>query len=133
MSTTIVHNDTFGAVIDWGDDDYVEIRWYDATRDMTASQFNDWLTGFATAVESAKRAGVLVDAVQFKMDMTTMDMEYRDAHVIPRYNPAVVTRFAFLMPTGMPAIGAPPAPEGPADFPTAFFASRSEAIDWLHS
>lgn len=131
MTATIVYNDSHGAMIDWPDDDYVEIRWYDATKDITAQQFNEWLAGFAGGVETAKRSGVLVDAVQFQMDMSIMDMEYRDANIIPRYNVAGVKKFAFLMPAGMPAIGAPPAPEGPADFPTAFFGTRADALAWL--
>ena len=32
---------------------------------------------------------------------------------------------------GMPAIGAPPQKEGPADYPTAYFGTRAEALAWL--
>ena len=60
-----------------------------------------------------------------------MDANWRDANIIPRYNAAGVTKFAFLMPEGMPAIGAPPAPEGPAEFPTAYFGRRADAVEWL--
>ena len=48
------------------------------------------------------------------MPMARMDLAWRDANIIPRYNTAGVKRFAFLMPAGMPAIGTPPSPEGPA-------------------
>jgi len=51
--------------------------------------------------------------------------------IIPRYNQAGVEKFAFLMPAGMPAIGAPPAPETPGTFPTAYFGSRADATAWL--
>lgn len=132
-ATTVVYNDRFGAVIDWASEDYVEIRWYDATAEMTGAQFNEWLAGFAGAVEGARRAGVLVDAVQFRMDMARMDGPWRDEHIIPRYNRAGVKKFAFLMPEGMPAIGAPPTTEGPAVFPTAYFGTRSDALGWLGS
>ena len=47
--------------------------------------------------------------------------------IIPRYNQAGVEKFAFLMPEGMPAIDAPPAPEEPVSFPTAYFGSRADA------
>ena len=53
--------------------------------------------------------------------------------VIPRYNGAGIQKFAFHMPAGMPAIGAPPAPEGPANFPTAYFGARADALAWLDS
>ncbi|MGH2475675.1 MAG: hypothetical protein ACRDIL_10455 [Candidatus Limnocylindrales bacterium] len=131
MDATVIYNDGFGSVIDWADDDFVEIRWYDTTKHLSAERFNDWLTAFAGEVERAGRSGVLVDAVQFRMDMATMDCPFRDANIIPRYNAAGVKRFAFLMPAGMPAVGASPAPEGPATFPTGYFDSRPAALAWL--
>jgi hypothetical protein len=131
MSATVVYNDAFGSVIDWAADDFVEIRWYDTTKDLSAEGFNDWLAAFAGEVERAGRSGVLVDATQFRMDMSAMDFAYRDANIIPRYNAAGVKRFAFLMPAGMLTVGAPPAPEGPATFPTGYFDSRPAALAWL--
>ena len=131
MGATVVYNDDFGSIIDWADADLIEIRWYDTTKDLTAEKFNDWLAAFASEVERAGRSGVLVDAVQFRMEMSVMDMAYRDANIIPRYNAAGVKRFAFLMPVGMPAVGAPQAPEGPAAFPTAYFDTRPAALAWL--
>jgi hypothetical protein len=35
------------------------------------------------------------------------------------------------MPVGMPMIGAPPANEGPGQFPTGYFGSRRSALEWL--
>jgi hypothetical protein len=131
MTTTVVHNDRYGAVIDWAEENYIEIRWYDATAEMSGEDFNHWLERFAECVETARRSGVLVDSVQFRMDLNHMDAAWRDANIIPRYNAAGVQKFAFLMPEGMPAIAAQPAPEGPADFPTAYFATRAEALNWL--
>ena len=133
MTATIVYHDRYGATIDWPEDDYIEIRWYDTTAAMTGDEFNQWLSQFAGCVETARRSGVLVDSVQFRMDMARMDAAWRDAHIIPRYNAAGVKRFAFLMPEGMPAIGGPPVHEGPADFPTAYFATRTDALAWLGS
>ncbi len=65
------------------------------------------------------------------MDPAGLDMGWRDEQIIPRYNAAGVKKFAFLMPAAMPAIGADPAPEGPADFPTAYFAECTQAQAWL--
>ena len=62
-----------------------------------------------------------------------MEMGWRDEHIIPRYNAAGLKKFAFVMPAGMPAIGAPPAPEGPADFPTGYYGSRADALSWLRA
>ena len=131
MSSHIVWEDKWGDVIDRPDLDLVEIRWFDTTRDLDGETFNQWLAGFAGAVEAAGRSGVLTDATVFGMTMDQMDGAWRDENIIPRYNSAGVEKFAFIMPAGVPMIGAPPAPEGPADFPTAYFGSRAEALAWL--
>ena len=133
MTATVVYEDEYGAMIDYADDDYVEIRWYDASKRLDSDSFNAWLDGFAHGVAEYRRAGILVDANQFGMDMTLMDADWRDANIIPRYNAAGVRKFAFLMPEGMPAIGAPPMIEGPADFPTGYFGTRATAKAWLAS
>ena len=130
---TYVYEDRFGGVIDHADADYVEVRWYDTTEAMSKRQFEDWLAGFAGAVERLRRPGVLIDGTTFLMDPGNNDMEWRDANIVPRYNAAGVKKFAFHMPAGMPAIGTAPSPEGPADYPTAYFGRRQEALDWLAS
>ena len=63
-------------------------------------------------------------------------MAWRDDHVIPRYNRAGVTRFAFVMPAGFPGptaeSGAAPRIDGrAAAFPTQWFLGRDAAIAWL--
>jgi hypothetical protein len=86
---------------------------------------------FADLVEQRRRPGVLVDAVAFRMNPTHMNGEWRDANIIPRYGRGGVRKFAFHMPLGMPAIGKEPAKEGPAQFPTAYFGTRRDALGWL--
>ena len=129
--STILWEDKYGEVIDRPGQGFVEIRWYDTTSELSSDAFNSWLSRFAASVEEAGRPGVLVDSVPFKMDMSQMDGPWRDANIIPRYNAAGVQKFAFLMPEGMPLIGAEPANEGPGTFPTGYFGSRSAAIAWL--
>jgi hypothetical protein len=131
-TVTHVWDDRFGAVIDH-DDGYLEIRWYDATEDMSAGQFQDWLAGFAGEVERRRRPGVLVDATSFLMDQANMDEEWRVEHIIPRYNAGGLKKWAFVMPEGMPAIGGTPEREGPAKFLTGYFGRRQDALDWLAS
>ncbi len=127
----IVHADRWGDIIDRPEQDVIEIRWFDTTVAMTGADFNAFLATFAGHVEACGRAGALVDSVQFRMDMALMDAGWRDANIIPRYNAAGVRKFAFLMPLGMPLIGQEPAPEGPAEFPTGYFGTRGDALDWL--
>jgi hypothetical protein len=131
MIGTVLFEDQYGSAIDRPDANFIEIRWYDATRSLTREGFNAWLQRFAGDVEASRRPAVLVDSVRFRMDMAIMDRDWRDANIIPRYNKAGVRRFAFLMPEGMPAIGGPPTVEGPAAFPTAYFGSRADALAWL--
>ena len=128
---SIAFTDEWGEVIDRPEHDTIEIRWFDSTATMTGTQFNDWLSRFAAEVERTGRSRVLVDSVPFAMPMDQMDGGWRDANIIPRYNAAGVKRFAFVMPSRMPATGAPPFAVGPAEFPTAYFGVRREAIAWL--
>jgi hypothetical protein len=61
-------------------------------------------------------------------------MDWREVHVIPRYNAAGVTRFAFLMPAGTPNTvewDAATHVEGRATFPTGWFTTLEEAYAWL--
>ncbi len=127
------YSDQWGDILDRPEDNCVEIRWFDTTSQMNGHDFNNFLTRFVEQVEACGRSGCLVDAVQFRMDMAKMNVGWRDEHIIPRYNAARVKRFAFVMPAGMPAIGLPPTNEGPADFPTGYFGTRKDALDWLGS
>jgi hypothetical protein len=129
--TAVVFEDRWGEILDRETEDLVEFRWFDTTADMSADEFKASLANFATCVEKCRRHHVLVDNTNFRMDPSRMDGPWRDANIIPRYNAAGVTKFAFQMPPGMQMIGSPPAEEGPSRFPTAYFGRRQEALDWL--
>jgi hypothetical protein len=126
-----VYEDRWGEIIDRPAQELVELRWYDTTAAMSAAQFQEWLKTFAAHVERLHRPRALIDGTRFMMDPANLDDAWRDANIIPRYNAAGVRRFAFLFPDGMPAIGASPAVEEPATYPTGYFARRQEALDWL--
>ena len=128
---TQLYEDRWGEVIDRPDDGIVEIRWYDTTESMSQTDFETWLMTFAKQVEAVRRPGILVDATRFLLDPAHMNAQWRDAHIVPRYNASGVRKFAFHMPDGMPMIGALPAAEGPATYPTAYFARRRDAVAWL--
>ena len=79
---------------------------------------------------------MFIDATQFFHDFGEGVLDWRDEHVIPRYNAAGVTRFAFLMPEGTPNTvesGAQSRVEGRATFPTGWFTTREAAYAWLTS
>lgn len=127
----IVYQDEWGEIIDRGTPDVIELRWFDATSEMSKDQFQNWLRIFADHVGRQRRSRVLVDGTNFKMNPAFMDAAWRDTNIIPRYNAAGVKRFAFQMPPGMPMIGKRPQPEGPGDFPTGYFGARQDALRWL--
>jgi len=127
----VVYEDRWGEVLDRPSLDLVELRWFDTTSAMSADEFKQSLQAFARCVEDCGRSRVLVDSTSFRMNPSNMDGPWRDAQIIPRYNAAGVSRFAFHMPEGMPLIGTPPAVEGPGRFPTGYFGYRQDAIGWL--
>ena len=128
-----LYEDEWGACIDRPDEGYIEIRWYDTTAAMSRERFNEWLLTFADVVVARGRQAILVDATAFTMDPAHVDMEWRDANVVPRYHQAGLRKFAFHMPAGMPLIGATPEPEGAARYPTGYFGTRADALAWLAS
>jgi hypothetical protein len=129
--TQQVYEDKFGEIFDRPSANLVELRWFDSTAEMSAQEFQSWLTKFVECVERCGRSGVLVDSTVFRMSPAKMDGPWRDANIIPRYNAAGVKRFAFHMPEGMPMIGEPPTVEAPGVFPTGYFGRRQDALDWL--
>lgn len=123
--------DQWGTIAVDNERKHIEILWFEATAEMSDEDFMAWLERFAGFVERGKCDTALVDARRFRMNPAGVSMGWRDEHIIPRYNAAGLKKFAFVMPAGMPAIGADPAPEGPADFPTAYFADPDAAHQWL--
>lgn len=133
MTSEVIYEDKWGEIIDRPLSGLIEIRWFDTTSTMKGDEFNNWLSVFAGCVEAKKRSGCLVDSVQFKMPMDRINPGWRDANIIPRYNAAGVKRFAFVVPAGMPLIGAKPKQEGPGNFPTGYFGERAKAVAWIES
>ena len=120
----------WGIITHHAAENVVELAWLPATGSMTDGGFMATLCLFAWEAEKARPHGLLIDAVAFRHQFGSGVMEWRDAHIIPRYGAAGVQRFAFIMPPGFPQAGRE-AVEGPAIFPTKWFASRQEAIGWL--
>ena len=131
VDSKIVYEDEWGEIIDRPSSDVIEVRWFDTTASMSKEEFERWLSIFADHVGHLRRSRVLIDGTSFKVNPAFMDGAWRDANIIPRYNAAGVTSFAFHMPAEMPMVGQPPAHEEPGRFPTGYFGSRQEAVGWL--
>ena len=85
-------------MIDYPNDDYVEIRWYDASSEFTGEAFNRRQEVIAGVVERCGRSHILIDAVQFGMSAEEMDIEWRDANTTPRFNAAGIKKQAIIVP-----------------------------------
>ena len=112
--------------------DVLELRWLRSTSSMTDGGFMATLCLFATEAEKARPGRLFIDAAEFTHAFGPGVMEWRDAHIIPRYGAAGTRKFAFLMPAGFPKAGTE-AVEGPAIFPTKWFTDRHEALRWLRA
>ena len=112
--------------------DLLELRWRPTTSTMTDGGFMATLCLFAWEAERVRPKSLLIDATEFIHTFGPGVMQWRDAHIIPRYGAAGVRRFAFLMPAGFHGAGGE-AVEGPAVFPTKWFTDRHEALAWLRA
>jgi predicted enzyme related to lactoylglutathione lyase len=126
-STELAKNE-WGAVIDHKD--LLELRWFASTSSMSDGGFMATLCLFASEAESARPGRLLIDATKFQHAFGGGIMEWRNAHIVPRYGAAGVRRLAFVMPPNFPKAGAEEY-EGPAVFPTRWFTDRQEALSWL--
>jgi len=126
-SAELVKNE-WGAILDHTD--LLELRWFASTASMTDGGFMATLCLFVSEAEKARAKRLFIDATEFRHRLGSGVLEWRDAHIIPRYGGAGVRRFAFLMPAGFPNPGSE-AFEGPAVFPTKWFVDRQQALGWL--
>ena len=129
VSEEIVRNE-WGVIVSHRD--VLELRWLPSTSAMTDGGFMATLCLFAREAEESRPKCLFIDATEFDHRFGPGVMEWRDAHIIPRYGAAGVRRFAFLMPPSFPKAGTE-AVEGPAVFPTKWFTDRQEALSWLRS
>jgi hypothetical protein len=110
----------------------LELRWLPTQ--MSDPAFKETLELFARMGEQYPSRFMIIDATEFRHEFGEGVMQWRDANIIPRYNAAGVTKFAFLVAEGFPGTvesGGRPRVEGSANFPTAWFTTRDRAYQWL--
>lgn len=133
MATEVAEN-AWGVIIHHEGEGVLELRWLATTADMTDEDFKTTLQLFANQGERAQAPFLLIDATEFGHRFGEGVMDWRDRHIIPRYNAAGTKKFAFHVPEGSTDVmeaGVQPLIEGPATFPTARFADRQHALDWF--
>ena len=129
-----VARNKWGVILHHTDWQTVELKWLPTTREMDDEGFKESLQLLAGAGERLKPRFMVIDANDFSHQFGEGVMEWREENIIPRYNAAGVTKFAFLVPAGTPGTveaGGTPASEGSAQFPTGWFSSREDAYKWL--
>jgi hypothetical protein len=124
----------WGVIVHHEPEGILELRWLPATATMSDDDFTTTLELFAAEAERARPPSLLIDATEFRHTPGPGVMEWRDREIIPRYNSAGCTRFAFHVREGFPdavEAGGSPVVSPPAQFPTAWFTGREHALDWL--
>jgi len=129
-----VARNAWGVILDHERWRTLELSWLSSTRAMNDDGFKKTLELFAAEGERARPGYMIIDATEFRHEVSDGVLEWRDREIIPRYNAAGVKKFAFLWPEGTPGTvetGGTPEPEGPANFPTGWFTGRGRAYQWL--
>jgi hypothetical protein len=127
-----VSGNTWGEILHHQSQSILELHWVPG--DMTDGGFMATLALYAWEAERLRPSFLLIDATEFRHRLDPNVMRWRDDCIIPRYGAAGVRRFALHMPPGFPdtmEAGVKEAIDGPAIFPTAWFAERQHALDWL--
>ena len=137
MPEEVVAKDKWGQIVYYDEWNTLELRWLRSTADATDADLKTTMVLFAEEAVGRRPHTLIVDTTEFRHAWGDGMMQWRDAEIIPRYNQAGVGKFAFIANAGYPGptveTGAPPAPEGPANFPTGWFKSRESAYEWLSS
>jgi len=135
MSEKIVAEDQWGQMIFYDDWNSLELKWLPTTADASDADLKITMESFADESVSRRPRTLIVDTTEFRHQWGDGMMEWRDAQIIPLYNQAGVTKFAFIANRNYPGPtvdgGAKPAAEGSATFPTGWFKSRDAAYQWL--
>jgi hypothetical protein len=122
-----VANTTWGTIVHDPGQDTLELVWLPTTASMGDGGFKATLALFAWQAEKLRPSFLLIDATQFRHQFGPGVMQWRDDFIMPRYGAAGVRKFAFHVPAGFPnamEAGGKEVIEGPATFPTAWFAER---------
>ncbi len=129
-----VAGNIWGQILHDESEGILELRWLPG--EMTDARFMATLALYASEAERLRPSSLLIDATDFRHRFGLNVMQWRNDFIIPRYGAAGVRRLAFHMPAGFTdtvEAGVKESIDGPAVFPTAWFAERQHALDWLSS
>lgn len=128
---TELYRDQFGVLLEDLSHRLLELKWLEGSSGMTDEDFKSWLDRFSVEAEARRLPYLVINVREFRHRPGPEVGPWRDEHVIPRYNRAGVTKFAFLLPEGSPGAASSPAPEPPGKFPTGYFDHPSKIEAWF--
>jgi hypothetical protein len=131
----VVVSDQWGQIIYYDEWDSLELRWLPSTANADDRDLRTTMEVFANEALNQRPKTLIVDTTEFGHTWNDGMMQWRDTHIIPRYNESGAVKFAFIANPNYPGptveTGATPAPDGPANFPTGWFKTREGAYRWL--
>lgn len=110
----------------------LDLIWKPATAEMGAEGFQLALSMYAAEAVVRCAKNLLVDTRGFRFGGFGEVEPWRQKSIIPLYNHAGVTRFAYVFPEGVDLPPAKEAGDG-EEFATRYFGSYDDAVSWLAS
>jgi hypothetical protein len=137
VSEEIVAKDRWGQIVLYDAWNSLELKWFSSTANASDAEVKTTMENFAKEAVSRHPRTLIVDTTEFRHSWDEGMLQWRDTEIIPLYNQAGVTKFAFIAGPNYPEQtveeGATPEPDGPANFPTGWFKTREGAYQWLAS
>jgi hypothetical protein len=132
MVVKTLNGDSLGRITFDEEKSVLRLEWLEASKDMTGPHFQGILyilAGYAVQLKSKK---IVVDGRKFlfRPSQELVGL-WRTYNISPLYNEAGVKKFAFLFPVGYPAPAINIQNMPYEDFPTGFFTSENELMNWL--
>src|SRR2546427_8244044 len=128
---TELYRDQFGVLLEDLSNRMLELKWLAGSSAMTDDDFKGWLDRFSAEAEARRQPHLVIDVREFRHRPGPEVGPWRDEHVIPRYNRAGVSKFAFLLPEGSPGAGAFPTPKPPGKSAAGYCVQPSEMEAWI--
>ncbi len=114
------------------DGDMIINRWNENTAKMSFQDFKDALMNLAGYINEHKSNNILIDTTNFQFALPDENIAFRNEEFYPRITKVGVSRQALVMPKEYLAYVEDEVAETDV-VQTRYFASETEAIDWLSS
>lgn len=114
------------------DGDTIINRWNENTAKMSFQDFKDALMNLAGYINEHKSKKILIDTTNFRFTLPDENVAFRNEEFYPRITKVGTSRQALILPEEYLAYAEDEVAETDV-VQTRYFASETEAIDWLSS